>query len=72
MSTRNGIKNNFRDYVMDIDVSSPCERISDIELLLSRETTFKFEHDIDWCIQTRRNGVDLDRFKQECGEIENE
>ena len=27
MSARNGIKSNFRDYVMDLDISSPCERL---------------------------------------------
>ena len=27
MSTRNGIKNRFEDYLTDIDVSSPWERL---------------------------------------------
>ena len=51
------LKGSFRDYICDIDVSSPCECIDNWPLHL-------FKH------QTQ--GVDIDQFKEDCKGIDNE
>ena len=59
-----------RDYLTGLEPSGEC--IDE----WSCSVPFKFEHEIDWCVVTRRYDdlpkLDLDKFKRECEEVDNE
>ena len=57
MSTRNGIKNSFRDYVTEVDVSSPCETLPpDYQAFL----------DSDRPMYVQKGGIDTEAFRAWC------
>ena len=55
MSTRNGIKNSFRDYVVDFDVSSQCERL---------DPQYQAFLDSKQPIFSQKGGIDVNAFRE--------
>lgn len=61
MSERNGIKNRFRDYVMELDVSSPCERL---------DPQYQAFLDSDRPVYSQPGGINVEAFREYCEAVD--